>query len=166
MLHRLIKYYCIFTTCMSPTLNESFVLQHFERSNAIEMSNRIMFNFYPGLPHVSRTNWRSDTHLTVTARLLVFTALLLISCQEELHGCHCNLSACGNVCVISEIRWDSLEDCQDSSFIKICIIPRPPLFLFFSFSLCSVQYMEAEEQHKTVKAWKHCEWRQVDARWM
>ena len=37
---------------MSPTLNGSFVLQRFKRSNTVELCNGMMFNFYPGLPHV------------------------------------------------------------------------------------------------------------------
>ena len=37
---------------MSPTLNGRSVLQHFERGNVIEMRNRIIFDFYPGLPHI------------------------------------------------------------------------------------------------------------------
>jgi len=37
---------------MSPALKGSSALQRFERSNAIEIRNRIMFDFYPGLPHV------------------------------------------------------------------------------------------------------------------
>jgi len=37
---------------MSPTLNGSSVLERFKRSSAIEIHNRIMFNFYPGLPHI------------------------------------------------------------------------------------------------------------------
>ena len=37
---------------MSPTVNGSSALQRFERSNAIEIRNGIMFNFYPGLPHI------------------------------------------------------------------------------------------------------------------
>ena len=31
---------------MSPTLNGSFALQRFKRCNAIEIDNRIMFDFY------------------------------------------------------------------------------------------------------------------------
>ena len=37
---------------MSPALNGSSALERFERSNAIELRNGIMFDFYPGLPHV------------------------------------------------------------------------------------------------------------------
>ena len=38
--------------CMSPALNGSSALQRFKRSNASEICNGIMFDFYPGLPHV------------------------------------------------------------------------------------------------------------------
>ena len=37
---------------MSPTHNESTVVQCFEGDNAIEMRNKIVFDFYPGLPHM------------------------------------------------------------------------------------------------------------------
>ena len=48
---------------MSPTLNRSSALQHFERGNAAEIRNRIMLDFYPGLPHI-RVLWQSwvETH--------------------------------------------------------------------------------------------------------
>ena len=36
---------------MSPTRNGSTALQRFERGNAIEIHNGIMFNFYPGLSY-------------------------------------------------------------------------------------------------------------------
>ena len=37
---------------MSPALNGSSALQRFERGNAVEIHNGIMFDFYSGLPHV------------------------------------------------------------------------------------------------------------------
>ena len=37
---------------MSPTYNGISTLEHFERSNASEIRNRIMFNFYMRLPHI------------------------------------------------------------------------------------------------------------------
>ena len=37
---------------MSPTLNGSTALQRFERGNAVEIHNGIMFDFYLGLPHL------------------------------------------------------------------------------------------------------------------
>ena len=43
----------------SPSLNGSSVLEHFKRSNAIEIRNEIMFDFYPGLPHMAyKTQYR------------------------------------------------------------------------------------------------------------
>ena len=39
-----------FTQHMSPTLNASYALQRFERGNAT--CNRMMFDFYLGLPHI------------------------------------------------------------------------------------------------------------------
>ena len=36
VLHRLIRYSCIFTACMSPAFNRSFALQCFKYSNAVE----------------------------------------------------------------------------------------------------------------------------------
>ena len=39
---------------VSPALNRSSTLERFERSNASEIRNGIMFDFYPGhrLPHI------------------------------------------------------------------------------------------------------------------
>ena len=37
---------------MSPTLNGSSVLQCFEHGNTVKIHNGIMFDFYPGLPHM------------------------------------------------------------------------------------------------------------------
>ena len=53
----LIGYSCIYSARMSPALNECSVLQRFERSNAIEIRNWMMFNFYSGLPHVHVLSW-------------------------------------------------------------------------------------------------------------
>ena len=37
---------------MSPALNGNTVLQYFERGNAVEIHNGIMFDFYPGLSYI------------------------------------------------------------------------------------------------------------------
>ena len=37
---------------MSPALNGSSTLQRFERGNTVKIRNGIMFDFYPGLPHI------------------------------------------------------------------------------------------------------------------
>ena len=40
---------------MSPALNGSLVIWHFEGSDAIEIRDGINFNFYTGLPHILLT---------------------------------------------------------------------------------------------------------------
>ena len=40
---------------MSATLNGSSALQCFEHSDVVEIRNRVMFDFYPGLPHIKQT---------------------------------------------------------------------------------------------------------------
>ena len=52
MLGKLINTCHVYTARMNPALNGSSAQQHFERSNAIEIRNGIMFDFYPGLPHI------------------------------------------------------------------------------------------------------------------
>ena len=42
----------ILYVCMSPYHNGFSVLQHFEQDNMVEIRNRKMFDFFPGLPHV------------------------------------------------------------------------------------------------------------------
>ena len=65
---------------MSPTFNGRSALERFERSYAIEIRNGIMFDFYPGLPHIklseveelsggAPTLLRSSKLLLVDARL-------------------------------------------------------------------------------------------------
>ena len=47
--------------CMSPTLNRSSVIRHFERSNAIKTCDGIIFDFYMGLPYMeNRLNLRGS----------------------------------------------------------------------------------------------------------
>ena len=41
---------------MSPAFNGNSALERFERSYAIEIRNRILFDFYPGLPHIIMYN--------------------------------------------------------------------------------------------------------------
>ena len=47
---------------MSPALNGSTALQRFERSNASEIRNGMMFDFYPGLPEIVDI-WEENTAL-------------------------------------------------------------------------------------------------------
>ena len=55
--HRLIRYSCIFVARMSPALNGSSALQHFEHGNTVEIHKGMMFDFYPGLPGL----WRQES---------------------------------------------------------------------------------------------------------
>ena len=45
----------IYTACLSPALNGSSEIRHFERSDAIEIHNGIiLFDFYTGLTHIRK----------------------------------------------------------------------------------------------------------------
>ena len=49
---------------MSPALNGSTALQRCEHDNAVEICNRIMFDFYPGLPHMQvQASTHPSTHI-------------------------------------------------------------------------------------------------------
>ena len=92
---RLIRYSCIFVVRMNPALNESAALQHFERSNTVKICNGIMFNFYPGLPHMWRQkshisqfllavfDEQCEVHLCVSEELLKHYVLLLFQSTSE-----------------------------------------------------------------------------------
>ena len=63
--------YHVYPESMSPVLNGSFALEHFERDNVIEIRNRIMFDFYPGLPQSSEKQssvYRLECWLSVPPR--------------------------------------------------------------------------------------------------
>ena len=44
---------------MSSALNGSSALQHFKRGKAVKIGNGIMFDFYPGWPHI----WQSHVEI-------------------------------------------------------------------------------------------------------
>ena len=71
MIHRLIRYLCIYSARMSPALNGNSALQHFKRGNAVEIHNGIMFDFYLGLSHLQAdlaAACRRDTNLGTGGR--------------------------------------------------------------------------------------------------
>ena len=53
VLCRCMNIWWVYVARMSPTPNRSSVIQYFELSYAIEIRDRIIFNFYTGLPHMS-----------------------------------------------------------------------------------------------------------------
>ena len=55
---------------MSPVLNGSSMLEHFEHSDATEIRNGIMFDFYTGLPHI---------YHIINSQVWSFLILILIS---------------------------------------------------------------------------------------
>ena len=62
VLHQLIRHSCTYAAHMSPALKGSYVLQRFERGNAVKIRNDIMFDFYTELTHkifihLSTTQW-------------------------------------------------------------------------------------------------------------
>ena len=68
VLCKLMNTWHIYPVHMGPTPNRSSALQRFECVNALEIRNGIMFNFYPGLPHI----------YTIRSCLLVIGAYALL----------------------------------------------------------------------------------------
>ena len=52
MLHRFIRYSCIYESCMNPALNGSSAIRRFEGNDVIKLRDGITFDFYTGLPHI------------------------------------------------------------------------------------------------------------------
>ena len=48
MLHRFIRYSCMYEACMSPALNGNSVIRHFKHSNEIKIIYGITFDFLHG----------------------------------------------------------------------------------------------------------------------
>ena len=92
----------VYTVRMSPALNGSSALQCFERSNAIEIHNRIMFDFYPALPHMYMVVLDSNT-----------VEPLLTTTRDSQPPC----------------LWRTLTLVLTASPFKIALLSRPPLYL-------------------------------------
>ena len=56
-------------TRMSSALNRRSALEWFECGNAIEIRNGIMFDFYPGLPHMYSWFHKPGVHIVVTVKV-------------------------------------------------------------------------------------------------
>ena len=66
--------------CMSPAPSGSLALQHIELGGALELPDAIIFDFYPGLPHILA--------LSIFQRHRRFTSLLFVDtvvCVQEKH---------------------------------------------------------------------------------
>ena len=51
--------------CRSPVLNGSSEIQCFECADAIKICNRIMFIFYPGMPHMYMLAKQNETKAAI-----------------------------------------------------------------------------------------------------
>ena len=71
-LHRCIRYSCVYSLCMSSTLSGSSALQRVKLGDAPEICDEIIFNFYPGLPHIYTANDKLFCQMTATCRLSSF----------------------------------------------------------------------------------------------
>ena len=70
---------------MSPTLNGSSALEHYERGNVIEICNGIMFNFYPGLPQLYSVDQDLYSHhygLVYIQTLLYYHSRITWTCYK------------------------------------------------------------------------------------
>ena len=77
---------------MSPALNGSSEIQHFECTGAIEICDGIMSDFYPGLPHIHvKQLWvSSQAHNKCNQPLMVWSEYLI--CAENLLPFYLRLS--------------------------------------------------------------------------
>ena len=68
---------------MSPALNESSAIRHFKHSDAIEMCDGIIFDFYTGLSHVHVTVnlARCSKHSCFTLKVLVTCWRIVLVCK-------------------------------------------------------------------------------------
>ena len=71
---------------MSPALNGSSAIRRFKHSDVIEIRNGIIFDFYTGLPHVSRIEGSEKAVYSILTGWLpvVVTRVPLI---EDCEGC-------------------------------------------------------------------------------
>ena len=110
------KYWWVYSAHMSPALNGSSTLEHFKRSNASEIRNGIMFDFYPGLPHVwinrdlyadytnqeYRASFAVHSSSGLTCRILTFQ-----TCQH--HFYKCTVKQKGNKSIYQKDRLVAIE---------------------------------------------------------
>ena len=73
----------ILYVCMSPSRNRFSVLQHFEQDNMLEIHNRKMFNFFPGLLHVHVTN---EHYFIAYFNIWICTLITILLVLEEEEG--------------------------------------------------------------------------------
>ena len=87
LLHECMNIWYIYKVCMSPAPSGNLVKQHFKLSDALEIRDGIIFDFYPGLPHMYMYYiHKCDLH---TAWLLASNIALDIYTIKGLLSCWC-----------------------------------------------------------------------------
>ena len=81
----------VYTARMNPALNGSSALERFERGNAIEICNGIMFDFYPGLAHM----YVCILGVRICSVCLACTSMTSeLTCVDYTYTCICTLYVC------------------------------------------------------------------------
>ena len=70
----------IYEVHMSPTLNGSSVIGHFEGSDAIKTSDGITSNFYTGLPHMPCCD--TEVHVDIPQGKAILVHCLLVALES------------------------------------------------------------------------------------
>ena len=102
---------------ISPTFNGSSVLERFEHSNAIEIHNRIMFDFYTGLPYVVNPGMCLHAyylHCTKMHENIQYTYIYLLISSNS-----CVLSLGVFMAMDSTAPWNNTYTCSGSNSYHI-----------------------------------------------
>ena len=73
----------IYTARLSPALNGSSEIRHFECSDAIEIRNGIIFDFYTGLTHMRQSHFTSE-NFPIFGMLLSITINVVRALSERM----------------------------------------------------------------------------------
>ena len=106
---------------MSPALNGNSMLEHFERSNVSEIRNGIMFDFYPGLPHMvvglfGLTTYCKFQMNTFTPPTVFNITLLIVTCSLVV-----------GICIFTTISNKILSFCYLCRYVAL----KGPKFAYY-----------------------------------
>ena len=82
-----------------PTLNENTELQHYKCGNTVDIRNRIMFDFYPGLPQLLNI-WIVHQICVHKYLLQFFQCLVILQCSGK-----CYDSSCSQIIESKAVVW-------------------------------------------------------------
>ena len=123
---------------MSPTLNGISALQCFKRSNAVEIRNRIMFNFYLRLPHIQETGWPFIIMFLSSFNTFSLKWLVTIA-----HGLFLSIQHYSASNAVMQLKY-AMEQCsnstQDCHIIQETGWPFIIMFLYVFFSYIAIHW--------------------------